>query len=370
MRWPELPVVAAHGELVPDWLTARDAPWLRELGLAATAMAGATRNQAARRLLALARDPRAGRRGPFAAAVLAASLPVLRVAGEPAALRLALAAASSRCDTPDAARAVVAAQFGLSVAQLPALLLADLPGERLVRAPGALAPSASMLAVNRELARRLLLRAVAARLTVRGHAARVVRQLQLADVAVQARASGDDVVLDLVEATARRRLGGALRGLLDLLPWCQYFQLRVRLRGGEELVLGSGDPLPAGAEPRAFDSRLEAVFAREFAALAPEWRLLREPRPVRVDGGLQFPDFELRHDDGRRLWLEIAAWWRPGYLQRKLALLRQLGERLLLCVEDSRPEAVELPAEVLRFRRRLDAACVLREVLRRLGDGR
>ena len=66
----------------------------------------------------------------------------------------------------------------------------------------------------------------------------------------------------------------------------------------------------------------------------------------------------------RWLSLEIAGFWTPAYLENKLARLREAAvSRLLLCIDETRACAREqLPPgmPVLSFRRRVDAAAVLR----------
>jgi len=141
----------------------------------------------------------------------------------------------------------------------------------------------------------------------------------------------------------------------------------VRVRGeGHLLFVGSGDPLPAGTEPRRFDSAVERRFARDFARAASAFELLREPEPVEADGTLVFPDFAIveRRADGRRWWLEIAGFWTPEYITRKLERLRAARlESLILCLDARRRCApTDLPADaaVVRYDRWVDVAAVLR----------
>src|SRR6266542_4404905 len=93
-----------------------------------------------------------------------------------------------------------------------------------------------------------------------------------------------------------------------------------------------------------------------------------EPEPVSAAGTLIFPDFALhhRHAAARRWLLEIVGFWTPEYVARKLALYRAARlSSLILCIDEDRNCAAEdLPsgALVVRFRRRVDAAAVLRLV--------
>jgi len=131
------------------------------------------------------------------------------------------------------------------------------------------------------------------------------------------------------------------------------------------LTVRSGDPLRVGRELPAYDSQLEQRFARDFLKAAPDWDLVREPRPVESLGSLIFPDFELvhRHDPKRRWLLEIVGFWTPRYLEEKLRKLRAAHlEHVLLCIDQERGCAeAELPdhAQSLRYKRRIDVRAVL-----------
>ena len=139
-----------------------------------------------------------------------------------------------------------------------------------------------------------------------------------------------------------------------------------------DVSLASGDPIfPAGA-PAIFDSKLEERFAHDMGRLAPDWDVIREPEPVRAGGTLIFPDFLLKnriHAD-RRVLIEIMGFWTPEYLIEKCERLRQARlSNLILCIDEDRACAEgELPpgVPVVRFRRRVDAAAVMREVERLL----
>ena len=73
--------------------------------------------------------------------------------------------------------------------------------------------------------------------------------------------------------------------------------------------------------------------------------------------------------------IEIVGFWTPQYLASKLEKLRQTDTVCLLCVDEDRACATadfpnDLPPHlpVVRFRRRIDAAAVLREVERLTDD--
>jgi uncharacterized protein len=305
-------------------------------------------------------EPRQARAALFGAAAAAAARATLAAAGP--GRRAALLGA-------------VARTLGVGPAGLEEALLGDIPRERRLGAPwppplpDEIAQEANLL-----LAQGLLARAAAVSVQLAGQARALVRHARRCGLicTVTRTAGGDDARLDLSGPFAlfRRTLvyGRALGELLPLLAWCRRFRLEAEcVLGGQRLrlVLGPGDFLAAAAEPRRFDSRLEERFAADFGRLAPDWEAIREPEPVAAGPTLIFPDFVLQHrrDRERRWLLEVAGFWTPGYVRRKLETLRAAGRQdLILCLDEARNCAAdELPAggPVLRFRGRVDAAAVL-----------
>jgi hypothetical protein len=283
--------------------------------------------------------------------------------------------------TADAAVAVVsrvAKALGVTVADIRDSLFADLPGERLVEAPARpMSPAELALRTNLALVQRLLFRATALRIDVEGNTRALVRHAKWRGLicTVAERSDQGGALLEISGPFALFRntglYGRALGELIPLLAWCPRFRLQAECVLDERrltLQLATGDPIFPADAPRQYDSRIEERFAREFRRIAPEWDVVREPEPIAVDHTLIFPDFALqqRSDPGRRWLLEIVGFWTPDYVTRKLALYRKaLVSRLIFCVDEARNCADgDLPpgALVVRFRRRVDPAAVLRAI--------
>ncbi len=128
----------------------------------------------------------------------------------------------------------------------------------------------------------------------------------------------------------------------------------------------------------AFDSLLERRLYEDFTALerageAAGWRLEREPEPLLVGETILVPDFALTRDQ-RRVYLEVAGYWRPGYRERKARKLLALGGALPLVVvapETARAEfgALEQRYPFLWYRdEQISAPALLATLLRAYDD--
>ena len=267
----------------------------------------------------------------------------------------------------DAVIASVATSLGVSIADLEESLFSDLPGDELVAGPAEpLSPDQLALRANLAHAQALLLHAISVRIDADGNTRVLIRHAKWRGLicSVARGASPGEAVMELSGPFAlfrhTRLYGRALGELVPLLAWCRRFHLRADcVFQSRRLMLSlvTGDPLFPAGEPRRYDSRIEERFAREFRRLAPEWDVLREPEPVAAGKTLIFPDFALQHrrDISRRWLLEIAGFWTPDYLARKLARYRDAHlSNLILCIDEDRNcAAADLPDRslIVRFRR-------------------
>lgn len=391
LRDGELPLRLIDGRAFLDLLGPQDEPWLRVLIGEMARFEGRRARELTERLA----EP-LGCETPFfkrraAARVLWRLWRRERTAAfAPALLRETVfaAAAASACGRTTLLEGL-AKQFDMNEADLMQSLFADVPAERSVRAPAPLPTTAEVvLHTNLAIAQSVLMRAASVDLRLEGGVRPIVRLAKLRGLlctviddeaeSVDGRLPGPrGPVLQISGPVSLFRhtlvYGRALAELLPRLAWCARFELRAAcaLRGRlADVVLASGDPIFPSVAPREFDSRLEERFARDFGRIAPDWDLIREPEAVRSGPTLIFPDFLLRHrfHPQRQVMLEILGYWTPAYVAAKLARLRaaELGP-FVLCVDDERGcAAADLPKgiSILRFRRRLEAAVVLREVER------
>jgi uncharacterized protein len=363
-------------KVVPHFLGDHDLPWLRTLLDDADRFVGRRQRELAEQL----REPRDDKvpAGKYRLAfhVLRGLMKTRRVSAVPAAkARAAVFGAANTGSDRATTLANVATTFGVAVAELEASLFSDLPGEGLVVTPEpCISPLELSLRANVALAQALLFRATSVVIEVEGNARALVRHAKLRGLICSARPHGvaESAALEISGPLAlfHRTLvyGRALGELLPLCSWCRHFRLFagcVLREQHVELELSSADPIFPAAEPRRFDSQVEERFARDFARLAPDWHVIREPEPIAAQSTLVFPDFALQHRDSkaRRWLLEIVGFWTPDYVGRKLAQYRSAGlPNLILCIDQDRECADgDLPtgAHIIRYRRRIDPALLM-----------
>jgi predicted nuclease of restriction endonuclease-like RecB superfamily len=145
-------------------------------------------------------------------------------------------------------------------------------------------------------------------------------------------------------ALARSGLSGRASMYLYGRPaWFRLDSRLIRLLG----VLGR-DPEDA-VEDLVFDSSVEHDLYADFTLLSASgeargWKLEREPEPILVADTILVPDFALTRGR-RRVYLEIAGYWRPGYRERKarkLALLRRRVDLIIAAPESARVEFADV----------------------------
>lgn len=299
-------------------------------------------------------------------------------------IRAVVFAESAREPERSTALARAAGLLGISAEAALSGLFADLPEERaLSELSTPLSPAELALACNAAIVASLLARALRVRISARGQVRAVVRHVRLMGLLCHAApgATKDEVVLEVSGPFAlfrhTRIYGRALSSLVPRLAWCNSYRLEAECVLGTgttvgRLLLCTGDPVAAARELAPFDSKVEEQFARAFLKLAPDWEVIREPQAIAVGDALVFPDFELRHRaTGERWLLEIVGYWTAEYVRRKLSALRAAGiARLIVCVDENRQcaqEQLELDAQVIRYRKRVDPRAVL-AIVEPVGD--
>jgi uncharacterized protein len=199
---------------------------------------------------------------------------------------------------------------------------------------------------NLSLTQTLLFKAVALDVTVSENFQQIFRRIKYLGLMYSVEKSAGmftisvDGPMSLFKLT--EKYGTSLAKLLPPITETRQWGLKARIVAGErhsprllQLNLDSNtakDLFPsADSEPgkRAFDSSVEAGFARSFTSLRTGWRLTREPEPLMAGKAVMIPDFSFEKD-GMTVYLEIVGFWTEEYLKKKLQKLKRLEVQHLI----------------------------------------
>ncbi|MGH9841384.1 MAG: DUF790 family protein [Blastocatellia bacterium] len=270
----------------------------------------------------------------------------------------------------------IAGETGLSATQLEEQLYADLPERRrLIRLDTPPEPEALIARYNMELARGLLYWAERLTIDIEDSVQDVFRYIKLCRLmhTILRRERGYRIELDgplsLLRGTLRYGLKMAV--FLPALALCRTWRMEaVIVKQGERLRFTLDDQSQLVSHFRrfpAFDSQLERDFAADFekafAKHPHRWQLTRADAVIPLARNeVMIPDFTLRDQNGREVYLEIVGFWTPEYLSRKIAKLTEAGlDNLIIAVSKqlALDEAAAEELNMLWFAKKLSAAEVI-----------
>jgi predicted nuclease of restriction endonuclease-like RecB superfamily len=246
----------------------------------------------------------------------------------------------------------VAAELGISLAQIDAWLFADRHAAyRLSHAGLEWTPEGLLARYNLELARGVLYWATHIRVEVASDYKDLWKFIKLFKLMFWAEPKpegGYTIELDgpispFVSSTLR--YGRQLAAFLPAIFLCDQWRMQAyvhppQARGEKIYQLDHTSALQSHFKRSGiFDSRLEADFASEFVQKVGDrrgnWRLTRESEVLLLGDTVMVPDFVLTdvRDETRRILIELVGFWHPQYLRRKIEKVRAANcANLLLLV--------------------------------------
>ncbi|HEV7902902.1 MAG TPA: DUF790 family protein [Pyrinomonadaceae bacterium] len=302
----------------------------------------------------------------------------------PADLRRAvfLKARAAHPVTDESVRGQVLTEAGQELACAPELvranLYADLPkNQRLVEFEETDARALLKL-YNVAQAQALLYRCVRMRLTVEPQGAEGYRELfgaikayRLIHTIKGSPAEGYEIELDGPVSMFHRsqKYGIQMAVFLPALLLCKGWRMRAEIESRH-----SGTSFfEMESEGHALSSHYLSIVpyenpAREkllqsWARFESEWKLETSTEIINLGASAFIPDFALRHEDGRTVYLEILGFWTPPHLKERLQEFAGSGFRnfLLAAWEElrgSREPLVSAPPHTIIYKRTLDPATI------------
>ena len=271
--------------------------------------------------------------------------------------------------------ASAARELGVEVQDVEELLYADLPSAHRLLSFQTPSIDALLRRYNLALAQALMYYVDRVRIRVQRRPGKqlstIARYVKLCHLMHHVHMAEDayEFLLDgpLTVLRQTRKYGIRLATFLPGLLLCKHWTLDadVRMHGQKgQFVLDSECGLQSTHTGfPEYDSALEAAFARAWQKIDTPWILEREGDILCIGEHFMIPDFELRHPEGRRFLLEIVGFWRPEYIARKFAQLRQAQREDVIVAVSSKLNVEEnvsdLPGPVVWFKTRLKPESVL-----------
>ena len=269
---------------------------------------------------------------------------------------------------------LIAVELGEPWEQIERALYADvIDCQPMVAFAGYASPAALLSRYNVAQLQASLYRSDRMRVTIRSDFAAVVRYAKLARLLMEISRTGpDEYRLDLSGPASvlheTRRYGINFARFLPALLSCGDWSMSASLRTpwGTKAMLeitnasGYTSDRPA---PDEFDSSIEEGFARKWGESQEGWRLLRDAGILHEEQYTFVPDFLLRHEDGREVFLEIVGFWTPQYLSAKRKTLSRFRDRRILIALPQRTVKEEVSSpEVIVYKTVLKMEAVLEKL--------
>ncbi len=168
-----------------------------------------------------------------------------------------------------------------------------------------------------------------------------------------------------------RRYGLAMAKFLPALLACRDWRMQARIatknKGYSVTLQVDHRKKFKGHFPALddFDSSVEETFAQKWGDQKRDgWSLEREKDFLYKGQKVFFPDFILKHEDGRSVYLEIVGYWTPEYLTAKSKTLQEFHDQhILVAVSEMVEEKMPfLPVDTITFK----SALLVKDVLSRL----
>jgi hypothetical protein len=284
--------------------------------------------------------------------------------------------------TDESGRVQVLAEAGTELACAPELvranLYADLPkNQRLVEFEETDARALLEL-YNVAQAQALLYRCVRLRLSIAPQAAENYRELfgaikayRLIHTIKGSQEHGYEIELDGPVSMFHRsqKYGIQMAVFLPALLLCEGWRMRAEI---ESRYSGTSffEMTSEGHNLRShylsvtpYENPVREKLLQAWARFESEWKLEASGEIINLGASAFIPDFVLRHDDGRAIYLEILGFWTPPHLKERLQEFAGSGFRdfLLAAWEElrgSREPLVNVPPHTIIFKRSLDPATV------------
>jgi hypothetical protein len=243
-----------------------------------------------------------------------------------------------------------ASALSVRVEELEASLYGDLADELVLQAFDPVDPEALLKQYNLSLTQTLFFYATELTFTTLGKWQRLFRQIKWLGLIYTITRSHETYAVKVDGPASlfklNRRYGTSLAKIVPLITQNPKWRISAKIlrRRQERRLLdleldsekhgGLMESLEKPEKTPIYDSQVERDFARRFGALETGWTLVREPQPISAGRHVMIPDFGLQKG-GVTVYLEVAGFWTPQYLAKKIQKLELLDDVDMIVAADS-----------------------------------
>lgn len=135
-----------------------------------------------------------------------------------------------------------------------------------------------------------------------------------------------------------RRYGTSIAKLIPSIIKAKRWWIKAEIVDKERIYFLEIDDsfrhlFPDYDEKVEYDSSLEEEFARKIKAIKPEVEIIREPNVIRTGEYAFIPDFLIKKGK-KEVYVEIAGFWTPEYMKRKIEKVKKAKIPLILIARE------------------------------------
>ncbi|MGQ9720786.1 MAG: DUF790 family protein [Candidatus Jordarchaeum sp.] len=272
--------------------------------------------------------------------------------------------------------------LGVSVEDLEKSLWADYEHELVLKEFEEVEPIELLKLYNLSLAQTLLFSATNMEILVRSGYQELFRTIKFYGLMYQAEVHNGNFVINIDGPVSllklTERYGTSMAKILPLIVSLEGWQIKASIlrRGLEKkprfydfiMDKREADKLrtPYTRERERFDSQVEEDFFHRFNALKTGWTLSREPEPLISGSTVMIPDFGFEKE-GMKILMEIIGFWTEEYLERKMAKLEKIEQKLILAVDQNLACSTfeNIPGNIIYYKKKVPLKPIV-EILKKL----
>ncbi|AEA47638.1 DUF790 family protein [Archaeoglobus veneficus] len=182
---------------------------------------------------------------------------------------------------------------------------------------------------------------------------------------------GDQILTDVTGPASilkmTRKYGTSMAKIVPSIVKADRWWIRAEILddSGKIYILEIDDSykhlFPERDEKVEYDSSLEEEFVRKLRAIKPDIEVVREPDVVKAGRYAFVPDFLIRKGE-KEVYVEIAGFWTPEYVEKKIEKVKEAGIPLILIAREEFGEGKLKSEDVIMFSKKMPYSEIVKRI--------